>query len=339
MSEDQGLNRDSAAIPARHKGAERLRQHLEAELCAAHSQGRGRVVWLDSLETALSKQGDDVGCMVWLGAGRKSEWAAELEQLALAVRSGGRIILGLGGSPSRPRSAGEFVGVADRLGLALVDMHPYAVFVDGTSSPRALTAALTGKYRWRKLLSWLASDERLFQFALFLEREIVWRLPVGLGSQQLLVLDRREDRASNALWLERGKAWQHLAATAISPETLSPLLRLAGEEFKTVLGAHVRASLRNFRFFEDLLAGLAECGVRIAVDAFLTGEELDRLRDWQRRRGLDREVVMQARGWMQLCSALQMPPINGVNVADALEYFLIEELLTNYHEVFRGDHA
>jgi len=229
-------------------------------------------------------------------------------------------------------AARDLVAEADRRGLAVVDIVPYDAFEeDGYVDP---VFSIETKHWWRRLLSWLATDDRLLDLALFLEQELVARLSTAVTGRYMVVLERRRDPGHNDAWLQAKDELNAHLRGVIALETLAPYLRVSTAQFRSRLNGHVRASLRNFALFDRLCRGLFLSGVRIDVASFLEEDMLTRLDDWSRRRELDREVTAQARGWTAAPGAHEIMRLNGVSLGDALEYHLVEDLLTQYHGLF-----
>jgi len=277
-------------------------------------------------------------------------WLEILPEWVRVVKPGGRLVLGvpsLGGSccgggvaadadgipqekggAHRPLvTAGDLAADADVRGLAVLHAVPCGVF-SGESGCGPL-AALEGKHWWRRLLSWLATDELLLEFALFLEQELVGRLSGAAAERVMVVLERRPDPQANQTWLRTHDDLQALLAGEIALDALVPYLRVPAGEFRSRLDTHLRASLRNFAFFEGTCRGLAWGGAQVDVASFLEADTLARFEDWSRRRRLDRDVASQARDWTTAPGVERSLRLRGVNLADALEYHLVEDLFAD----------
>lgn len=257
------------------------------------------------------------------------DWPGTLVEWARVVRPGGRLVFDV-----PVLACGDLVAEADRQGLVVVDVVPYGAFLAGGDVGHALPVA--GKFWWGRLLSWLATDDRLFEFALFLEQELVARLVGAVTGRHLAVLERRRDPRQNEMWLRARDDVSDLTAREITLVSLGPHLRISTAEFTSRLNAHVRVSLRNFTFLHGLCQGLALSDIRVDLASFLETDVMARLEDWSQRLRLDRNVTSQARGWLTAPAAGKSMRLYGVSLGDALEYYLVEDLLTQGYGHFSG---
>lgn len=71
----------------------------------------------------------------------------------------------------------EIAASADRLGLKIVAIAPYAGLYSGKYLWRASGQPLSGMNWWNRLLSWISVDDAFLAFGLFLEREFFPAFP------------------------------------------------------------------------------------------------------------------------------------------------------------------
>jgi len=263
-----------------------------------------------------------------------SDWLEILPEWARVVRPGGRLLFDAACLDSSPITSADLVAEADRLALAVADVVPYGAFL-GEGNCKVL-APIEGKNWWRRLLSWLATDGRLLDLALFLEQELLGRMPRVASGRCMVVLERRHDPQRNQAWLDTQDDLNALLAGETTLDALEPLLRMSTAEFKSRLNGQVRESLRNFRLFDGLLQALTVSGSRIDIASFLEADVMARCDDWYRCRELDRDTAAQARDWAAAPGVAESLRLRGVSLGDTLEYFLVEDLLTRYHGLFSG---
>jgi len=154
--------------------------------------------------------------------------------------------------------------------------------------------------------------------------------------RSIVIFEHRPDPQQNRAWLRAQEELAARVARGISLDALAPYLRMPATEIKARLDGHLSASMRNFRFFDGLCQGIALCGAGIDIASFVETDALARLEDWSRRRKLDHEVTVQARDWLAAPGAAESMRLDGVELGDALEYYLVEDLLTRYHGLFTG---
>ena len=153
----------------------------------------------------------------------------------------------------------------------------------------------------------------------------------------MAVLERRSDAAANRRWLEEKDGLNTLlSGGAVTLASLAPHLRLPEPALKAKLSALAMASLRNRRFLEALLDGMAASGAQVDGASFLDSSAALAIADFQRRRSQDRELIKLARAALALPAVAEALRIGDLAVADTLEYFLVEDLLTRYFNSFSG---
>ena len=291
------------------------------------------------------------------GALRSSEWCQNLPEWVRVVRPGGILVFDIASfdslcvdrgvkrgepGPQAPDltsgrslvAAGNLVAEADEHGVVVVDVIPCDALVEGGRA--SCLPAIQDTHWWRRLLTWLATDDRLLDFASFLQQELIGRLPGVVPGRSIVIFEHRPDPQQNRAWLRAQEELAARVARGISLDALAPYLRMPATEIKARLDGHLSASMRNFRFFDGLCQGIALCGAGIDIASFVETDALARLEDWSRRRKLDHEVTVQARDWLAAPGAAETMRLDGVELGDALEYYLVEDLLTRYHGLFTG---
>jgi len=296
--------------------------------------------------------------LVSLGEGpRSSEWRQNLPEWVRVVRAGGRLVFDIAsfdslhldpgdkkdgpGSPAVDPASGRtlaaaesLAAVADEHGLVVMDVIPCGALTEGGKG--SCLPAIQDTHWWRRLLTWLATDDPLLDFAAFMQQELIGRCAGVVPGRSIVVLERHGDPSHNRAWLRARKDLSALVARGITLESLAPHLRMPASEVKARLNSHLRTGTRNFRFFDGLWQAAALSGAKIDLASFLEADALAKLEDWSRRRALDREVTAQARDWLGAPGAAESMRLNGVDLGDALEYYLVEDLLTRYHGLFTG---
>lgn len=233
----------------------------------------------------------------------------------------------------------DMVAEADKRGLAVVAIVPYGAFLAGGNTNFLLENTLEKQWAWRRLLSWMASDKRFLELSLFLERELVAKLSSEVTGRYMVVLENRADPEGNRVWLERNAKLNHLMRSAA---TLDELLAFAGvpaDAFRTALDAHLEKSQRNFHFFYSLGRELEKRGWGELPDGFLNAVHNERWWRWRAEDRQDAEALAISREWFahpQIEGALLR---HGVSLGQAMEYFLMERVLTDYMGVFTGERA
>jgi ubiquinone/menaquinone biosynthesis C-methylase UbiE len=227
----------------------------------------------------------------------------------------------------------EVVEAADRLGLAIVAVVPYAG-VFGSGNPNHwLWDTLADKSPWERLLSWMALDERLFRFGLFLEQECFARLTPMTSPLMMVVLDKREDRPHNAAWLARRRELDAALGQSLSLPTLCSLVPEWDADWQRRLNEHLNWP-RNRVMAWFLWSAFWDYADNIDLASFVGEPHLGILRRWHQ------EWLKDALTTHLLRAMSADPDINplltyrGVPLAGGLEYELTREVLTDYFHSF-----
>lgn len=353
---DVGLGR--AALPLAEAGRRVSGVDLsEASLdeCQRLARGRGLqistgVSSLEQLPFADGTFGSVISLNVLV---RFQDWRRVLGEWARVVRPGGRLVFDLpsddhyraalgsrvaGEEPARTArvAAEDLVAEAEHSGLAVRALMPYGAFL-GDDNPNPWLGELESKYFWKRLLSWLMADEALFEFALFLEQELVAHLTTTMASRFMAVLEKRTDRKRSQAWLERNRSLDYaLREVPIDPGCLTGRLGCSQEEWRRRASAHVSSSLRCRRLLECLATKLV-ASRRLAwadvVDAPLDGyfcKLLAKREDDQIVSSLSRSAPHDAAIVAHSLSH------DGIALGGGFEYFLVERLLTQALGRFTG---
>lgn len=229
----------------------------------------------------------------------------------------------------------DMVAEASANDLTVVGIIPYGAFLGG-GNVNYLVDDLERKSGWQRLLSWFATDGRLYDFAMFLEREFISRLTSVLTGRYMVVLENRPDSAANRQWLARNSEINRALAGADSFEHIVPFLKKAPAEFLAEFNAHLSASPRNFVFFYDLCRELRKSRPGLRLDTFLDQAGASRVEDWQRQEQADRDALEMIRTWHREPKMKESLERHGVPLGESLEYFLMERILTDYAGIFSG---
>jgi len=233
-------------------------------------------------------------------------------------------------------AAEDMVAEADKLGLRVAALVPYGAFLGG-GNVNYLMEELERQWGWKRLLSWMALDERFHAFGLFLEQELVSKLSTRVTGRYMVVLDNVPDPEANRAWLAHNTEMNRLMQSSSRLTELFDFIGLLGQDFSAALNGHIGASLRNFTFFYALYREMLERGWGELPEGILEQKHKAHVADWRKNEHADDEALRMARTWYAQPDMRQATENHGISMGEAMEYFLVERLLTDYLGMFTGE--
>lgn len=134
----------------------------------------------------------------------------------------------------------DLVEQANELGLTICAIIPYRLLFSSTDANRWLLPHYDPA-AFETTLASMASDETLFNLALFLEQECAGRLSSHVTGKFIAVLERRENYSANQNVLARQAAIHKVLGTQFSLEDLSPWLSLSAKEWRNTFADKLAA--------------------------------------------------------------------------------------------------
>lgn len=280
-------------------------------------------------------------------------WREILAEWKRVVRPNGRIVFDIHsqdhedaaraarGLPSRPEDeanyadyhsrikVAELVDTANRLDLALVALIPY----NGGNTNTWLTGTRADGPRFNRLLSWLMSDARLYEFALFIEQEIYARLTSRVTGRFMVVLDKRPDPAANRAWLERDSALNRVLEGPLDFAALASLAAGFDASWRARLNAHLDWP-RNRVLLHTLLSAWDAFPTHLDLDSFLEPRHAEVLRIWRGQEAIDSVTTRALRDMVSLPGLNDWLRHRDVPLAGSFEYDLTRAMLARYFHAF-----
>ena len=223
----------------------------------------------------------------------------------------------------------ELVSFADAAGLTIAAVVPYGAFLGGGNTNWLLYEELESKQRWKRVLSWFARDQALFDLGLFLEEALISQLTPRVAGRMFVILDNAPDAQANAAFAAdiaaRDEAIGRRDFAALAqwlPLTPGAL----GAQFERLLRP-LRCRHFFFLLYKTLVANLPDFDFHAALPAYVRQQ----LSVWIANERLDREAVAIARSWSAGCD---FKIKHGVDVTIGVEYSLVAALLAKYFGVF-----
>ncbi|GAC1659795.1 MAG: hypothetical protein NVS9B12_13810 [Vulcanimicrobiaceae bacterium] len=229
----------------------------------------------------------------------------------------------------------EFVGALDPLGLSLERIVPYSVFFGTKGFNRFFEGTLLSGFGWDRLLSWVSGDERLLNFFLLLEEELVANLTTLAGCRFMAVLDKNSNPKKNAAWIENNAAYNAALTKGLSLATVGTFSQLDTTGFKKRLNAALEYAPNRFALARMLLAGL-KWNWPVDLGEFLDEPYRTDLAAVLERGRLDADVVNMLTGMHRHASTNADFTYRGVPLGPAIEYNAMIAVLDKAFQAFEG---
>lgn len=101
--------------------------------------------------------------------------------------------------------ARELVNYASKIGLKVRAIVPYGALFGSAGVHRFLERSLLDGHSWDRLLSWVGEDRKLFEFFVFIEEELVARMPTCATGRFFAAFDVAGEGADNKAWQEKDR--------------------------------------------------------------------------------------------------------------------------------------
>lgn len=223
-------------------------------------------------------------------------------------------------------TARELADAAKACGLSIRRIVPYGAILGGGNVNYWLRDSRLWGYLGDRALSWMAVDNALFEFGVFLERGIIANLSTHSTGRFMAVLEKCDDDA-----MTRDALTHHERVAAAFEETprLEQLQTIIGEAV-THWSAQLRAHLeyaQNRTLLAMALSGPWAAALRpLIVD--LAGEDLaTSIYDAHERQSIDEEVYRFIQSWYDAPGMRANLEYKGVALGPVLEYELMQDIL------------
>lgn len=233
----------------------------------------------------------------------------------------------------------EIAAAADELGLTIKAIIPYGLFNSYSKYHSPFDGRpLNDAYWWRRHLSWIGADDKLFDFCIFLEKDFVFHLSSVTTGRFMVVLDKLPGKDANRAWLERNSQLNDILLTSASLEALSLYLPEPLDEWKLALNRHLDHE-RNRVVFFFLWTSFWKNPQILQLSSFLEERHARTIEMWWEQEQLDRKTSAIARSWFRQEEVASILNFRGVNLGAGMEYDLTRNLLEKYFHAFEGNGA
>jgi 2-polyprenyl-3-methyl-5-hydroxy-6-metoxy-1,4-benzoquinol methylase len=224
----------------------------------------------------------------------------------------------------------EIAAAADELGLTIKAIIPYGLFNSYSHYQSPFDSRpLNDAYWWRRHLSWIGADDKLFDFCVFLEKNLVFHLSSVTTGQFMVVLDKLPGKDANRAWLERNSHLNDILLKNVSWEALSPYLPEPLDEWKRALNQHLDYE-RNRVVFFVLWTSFWKNPQILRISSFLEERHVRTIEMWWEQEELDRKTSAIAQSWFRQEKVANVLNFRGVNLGAGMEYDLTKILFEKY---------
>jgi SAM-dependent methyltransferase len=225
----------------------------------------------------------------------------------------------------------NLVKEADRLGLTIKRIVPFRGFMSGADMNLHIKPTLDGELRWERLLSWLAQDDAMLEFCLFLERSFFAHLTTLVTGKFMVVLEKRKDLKANAEWLERNNQLNIKLQQGVMLKEFAELSGQPAKALKKQLNTGLKRLRNSYLFYRIVKPVMMRFGPAI-LDSYLDEENQTRLMRWFKGEIVDEAIVQISHDWPRYLKDGCFR-IAGVDAASILNYAVIQNL-TRFGFVF-----
>ena len=226
----------------------------------------------------------------------------------------------------------DIVHWANQNDMALRAVIPYSTLYSGACNNHLLTA-LESRRDWLRLCSWMASDKHLLDLAFWLEYTVTARLPSAATYRYFVVLDNVADIAANQAWLDKNSRLQAMLSQGGDIGELANAMGLDIVVMRQQL-ARLLVNPRTRAYLYRIIKEIGRLSPRLDFSALLPEPIAALYRDWALQDALDHAACR----WSRECLSSSDGHFAYANtpLAPALEYPLVENILTSYFGVFSG---
>jgi len=224
----------------------------------------------------------------------------------------------------------EITQVVNELEMRILAVVPYGGFFDMNNW---FNGSLAEGYKYDRLLSWLISDKRFMDFALFLEQDLFHHLPSVATSHMMVVLEKIPGRESNQDWLNRNEAFKKKLCGPWCFEELADFMPNINDNWRDRLNNHLNWPY-NRVLLHFLLSAVPDFPNKIDLSSFMDERHVRTLMVWNRQRELDEKVI-------DVLDALtKFPKMSGIfehqktPLVAGFHYDLTREILTRLFKAF-----
>jgi SAM-dependent methyltransferase len=255
-----------------------------------------------------------------------------MDHIAAIAKSQGmetpEVLSGLwGDDPSRYNlrlGVAELASFAAERGITVAAIHPYSGTVGGDQNLWMERGWAHGRV-WKRMKSWIAEDDRLLEFLVFLETELFIRLNTQVSGRYMVVLEKSPDDGRTARQLQR-QADVSALPDLLSMKDLAPFLALSPQSWRERCNAYLDHPRNRLVLFQ-LLTALKEAGKTLDLADWFDPAHAALLDHWLLAYDLDEQIYSLASGWHRREPYVEALTYKGVSLGPGLEYETVRAMM------------
>ena len=229
-------------------------------------------------------------------------------------------------------AAEELAEACARSGLTVASVTPYGALFGLASVNHFLDGTMAGGHSFDRLLSWAATDEQLFDLALFLEEELLARLGTAASGRFMVVLENRESPDGNRTWLAANEKRNEALASGITAHACA-VIGIDREMLRERLDEFMRHEPSLVMLMRIVLAA-SHWKVPVALEELCSPAVAASLADVRERFRIDALVLETLQTWHQHPAIADAMTYCGVPIGATLEYDYMAPILDEVLHVF-----
>jgi hypothetical protein len=196
---------------------------------------------------------------------------------------------------------------------------------------------------WNRMKSWIAEDEKLFEFLVFLEQQGYARLNSKASGRFMVVLEKKPNNGDTARVMAHQAAIDAALAGPARLSNLAPFLDLPLADWRSQFNSHLDHPPNRLMLFQLLTAGLVS-GMEFDLADWLEPRHVSLFDRWLLAFQLDQQIYHLASTWYQAQPYADLLEYKGVPLGPGLEYKSVQALMraavsSNTNDSGSSDHV
>lgn len=220
----------------------------------------------------------------------------------------------------------ELARFARDRGITLAAVHPYCVSLGDDQNYWMRRGWAQGRI-WTRMKSWIAEDDRLYDFLVFLEEHGFAHLHAKVGARFMVVLEKAPDAGATEAVLRRQADLEAVfSESPLRLDRLAPYLDLPPDAWRARLAGHLAHPPNRLMLFQLLTAAL-ECGLEPDLADWLEPGHAALFDRWMLAYQLDRQIYGLASTWYLDEPYAGLLEYKGVPLGPGLEYESVQAMM------------